>query len=121
MHELSVCQALVEQIEQLAEAHGASGVAWVTLGIGPLSGVEAALLEMAYPIACAGSVAEGSELRITTCPVRVRCLSCGAQTDASPNRLVCGACGDWHTRLIGGDELLLERLELINTPLTETG
>jgi hydrogenase nickel incorporation protein HypA/HybF len=28
------------------------------------------------------------------------------------NRLLCGACGDWHTQVIGGDELLLESVEL---------
>jgi hydrogenase nickel incorporation protein HypA/HybF len=30
------------------------------------------------------------------------------------NRLLCGACGDWHTQVISGDELLLESVELIN-------
>jgi Zn finger protein HypA/HybF involved in hydrogenase expression len=25
---------------------------------------------------------------------------------------VCGTCGDWHTDLIGGDELMLLRVEL---------
>lgn len=33
------------------------------------------------------------------------------------NRLLCGACGDWHTRIISGDELLLESVELeMDTP-----
>jgi len=44
--------------------------------------------------------------------VRVRCRGCGAETMATANRLVCGACGDWHTDLLAGDELLLLRVEL---------
>jgi hydrogenase nickel incorporation protein HypA/HybF len=32
------------------------------------------------------------------------------------NRLTCAACGDWHTRVISGDELLLESVELETTP-----
>ena len=28
------------------------------------------------------------------------------------NRLICGACGDWHTQLLSGDELILESVEL---------
>jgi hydrogenase nickel incorporation protein HypA/HybF len=44
--------------------------------------------------------------------VRVRCEQCGAESEASPNRLLCGACGDYHTRLLSGDELLLVSVEL---------
>jgi hydrogenase nickel incorporation protein HypA/HybF len=42
----------------------------------------------------------------------VRCETCGAESVALPNRLVCGACGDWHTRLVSGDEMLLASVEL---------
>jgi len=42
----------------------------------------------------------------------VRCESCGAETVAEPNKLVCGTCGDWHTRLLSGEEMLLASVEL---------
>ncbi|MCB1724266.1 MAG: hydrogenase maturation nickel metallochaperone HypA [Gammaproteobacteria bacterium] len=112
MHELSVCQALVEQVVRVAREHGAGSVARVTIGVGALSGTEPALLRQAYPIACAGTPAEGSTLEINERPIRVRCALCGAETDARANRLLCGACGDWHTQLLSGDELLLEQVEL---------
>ena len=44
--------------------------------------------------------------------IRVECLTCGEQTDASVNRLVCAACGDYRTQLVSGDELLLKSIEL---------
>jgi hydrogenase nickel incorporation protein HypA/HybF len=44
--------------------------------------------------------------------VRVRCTRCGADCEAAPNRLLCGACGDYRTRLASGDEMLLASLEL---------
>jgi hydrogenase nickel incorporation protein HypA/HybF len=112
MHELSVCLSLLDQVERIAREHGADGVERILLRIGPLSGVEAPLLRNAYPLAAAGSVAEHARLDIETAPVRVRCSACGAETDAAPNRLVCGQCGDWHTRLISGAEMLLASLEL---------
>ena len=111
MHELSICQALIAQVEDIAREHAAR-VAEVHLGIGPLSGVEARLLQDAYPLACAGTAAEGSDLKIETAPVRVRCRTCGAESAATPNRLTCAACGDWHTDLISGDEMLLLRVTL---------
>jgi len=114
MHELSVCQALVGQVENLLKDHYAHRVAQITLGIGPLSGVEPNLLEQAYTIARAGTVAGEAELIVESIPVRVHCDTCGAETSVLPNRLVCGECGDWHTRLISGDECMLMSVEFIN-------
>jgi hydrogenase nickel incorporation protein HypA/HybF len=112
MHELSVCQALVDQVLALARQHQAARVDRILLRLGPLSGIEAALLESAYPLAAAGTVAEGAEIEIEPSPVRVRCRTCGQEGEAQPNRLVCAACGDYHTELVSGDELLLARVEL---------
>lgn len=111
MHELSICQALIAQVEAVAASHR-SAVRRVCLGIGPLAGVEPQLLKDAYPLVCAGTVAEGSQLDIQETAIRVRCRGCGAETAATANRLVCGACGDWHTDLLAGDEMLLLRVEL---------
>lgn len=113
MHELSVCHALLTQVEAVAREHGASRVALIELSIGPLSGVEPRLLEQAFAIASAGTVAEEAGLSLESLPVRVSCVQCGEVTDALPNRLVCGHCGDWHTRLVSGDELLMTRVELV--------
>ncbi len=113
MHELSVCQALIAQVEQIAAQHAAQGVKSVHLRLGPLSGVEPQLLQDAYPMACAGSVAAGSVLLIDLAPLKVKCQTCGAETQASPNRLLCGQCGDYHTQVVSGDEMLLMSVELI--------
>jgi hydrogenase nickel incorporation protein HypA/HybF len=74
--------------------------------------LEPQLLEQAFPLARAGTIAAHAALAIETLPVRVRCETCGAETAATPNRLLCGACGDWHTQLVSGDELLLVSVEL---------
>lgn len=112
MHELSVCVALVAEVERIARERGATEVTRIQLQIGPLSGIETPLLERAWPLAAAGSVAADAELRIGSTGIRVRCTTCGEESDATPNRLLCGACGDFRTRIVSGDELLLERLEL---------
>jgi hydrogenase nickel incorporation protein HypA/HybF len=82
------------------------------LQVGPLSGVEAPLLEHAWPLAAAGTIAADAELVIDTAPVRVRCTRCGIESEAQPNRLLCAGCGDYRTRLVSGDEMLLANLEL---------
>ncbi|MBK1693478.1 hydrogenase nickel incorporation protein HypA [Chromatium weissei] len=112
MHELSLCQALLDQVMQIATEHGATGVTRIVLNIGPLSGVEAMLLQHAYPLVAVGTCAEEAELVIESTPIRVICQDCGAETVATPNRLSCSICTSTHTRLICGNELLLAHLEL---------
>jgi hydrogenase nickel incorporation protein HypA/HybF len=112
MHELSVCQALIRQVQEIAREHRAVAVTSITLHIGPLSGIEADLLTQTFPLASAGSVAETAQLVIEKLPVRVQCESCGGESIVEPNKLVCGTCGDWHTRLLSGDEMLLASVEL---------
>jgi hydrogenase nickel incorporation protein HypA/HybF len=113
VHELSVCQALIAQVEQVVASHAAQGVKSVRVLLGPLSGVEPRLLQDAYSIACAGSVAAESNLFIDMAPLKVKCKTCGAETEVSPNRLLCGKCGDYHTRLVSGDEMILMSVELL--------
>ena len=111
MHELSVCYALLGQVERIAAEHQATEVERIVLALGPLSGVEEKLLRQAWPLASTGTLAERAELVIESSDVVVRCSECGAESPATPNRLLCGACGDFRTRLVSGDEMLLKRLE----------
>jgi hydrogenase nickel incorporation protein HypA/HybF len=102
----------MEQVESIAHERDAKRVTSITIGMGPLSGVEFQLLKNAYPIASAGTVAEDAELVIEHLPIRVRCNQCGSESDALPNKLTCKQCGDWRTTLISGDEMMLMSLEL---------
>lgn len=111
MHELSLCQAVLRLVEPIARQHAAP-VTRVVLRVGALSGAEPALLLRAFPLAAAGSCAEGADLLIEHSPIRVRCLECGVESGASINRLTCPACGAIRTQVIGGDELDLLRVEL---------
>lgn len=112
MHELAVCQSIVDQVSHIAAEHQSSFIEKIYLQIGPLSGVEPDLLQSAFPLACANTAAAKAKLVINTIPIRVRCKSCHAESEVSANRLVCSTCGDWQTTLISGNEMLLERVEL---------
>jgi hydrogenase nickel incorporation protein HypA/HybF len=113
MHELSICQSMLQQLETIAQQENARRVTSITLQIGPLSGVEPELLQQAFPLAAAGTLAEQAELKIENQAVRVHCPKCNGENEVPSNRLVCPECGETHTRLVSGDELLLARLEHI--------
>jgi hydrogenase nickel incorporation protein HypA/HybF len=115
MHELAICQALIGQVADVAREQRASSVSDIYVSVGPLSGVEGPLLQNAFPIAAAGTIAMAAKLHLQTMPIRVVCEECGKESEAAMNRLVCESCGDWRTRLVSGDELLLQRVVLENT------
>ena len=92
----------------------------VYVRLGPLSGAEPPLVQNAFPIAAAGTVAQSAELHLEAAPVRVACGECGLESEVAVNRLLCGHCGDWRTQLVGGDELLLQRVILADTRTGET-
>ena len=112
MHELSICQALIEQVEAVAREHQANNVVSISVQVGPLSGVVPELLERSFSVVQAGTVAEHAEFNIETLPLRVSCNACGAETPAISTRLVCGNCGDWRVRVVSGDQLLLASVEV---------
>jgi len=111
VHELSICQALLSQVTAIAREHGAQTIERIVVEVGPLSGVDGALLGRAFEVARIGSCAAEAALAIDTSQVTVSCLSCGAQSHTAPNRLLCDACGGYRTRIIAGDELNLRRVE----------
>ncbi|MDM8569602.1 hydrogenase maturation nickel metallochaperone HypA [Thiotrichales bacterium HSG1] len=111
MHELSICQATIEQIINIGRDYPNRIVSSITLQIGPLSGVEPLLLEQAFPLVSINTITENAKLIIESLPVKVRCLLCGNESEVAANRLLCQKCGAWQTKLISGDEMLLASLE----------
>lgn len=112
MHELSVCQSIIEQVTRVANENNALRVTKVIVLIGPLSGVEAPLLQHAFPIASVGTIAQDAVLETQKLAIKVRCNICNNENEASISKLLCNACGSWQTTLISGDEMLLQSIEL---------
>jgi hydrogenase nickel incorporation protein HypA/HybF len=57
-------------------------------------------------------VAEHADLAIDHSDVVVHCSQCNCESKALPNRLICGECGDFRTRIVSGDEMILQSVEL---------
>ena len=116
MHELAICQSLLREVERAAHEHGAQAVTAIFVTVGPLSGVEPALLARAFSVARVGTIADEAQLEIRESGVTVWCDECQQETVVAANALVCGKCQGWQVRLRSGDELLLQRLILATDP-----
>ena len=113
MHELSLCQNIIDQLQDLARQHHAASVSRVEVQVGVLSGVEPQLLEVAFRSAQAGTIAEHATLVTEVVTPRVACLACGQESAASASDLRCAACGSVQTRLVSGGELILAHVALV--------
>ena len=118
MHELAICQSLLAQVEEIARENEAGRVSVITVQIGPLSGVVPALMKRTFTVARRGTRAANAKLVMEETQARIRCRGCGSEATVPGNKLLCPACGDFQTSLIGGDELILKTVTL-NAPEQE--
>ena len=112
MHELSIAQALVEQVEEAATKEHALHVVRVVIAVGALSGVDSESLRFLFPLVAEGTVADGAELVIERVAARVRCLACGQEAQTEATFIGCSACGAKEVELSAGRELNIKTVEL---------
>lgn len=112
MHELSIAQALVEQVEAAATKEHALRVVRVVIVVGALSGVDGEALRTLFPLVAEGTVTAGAELVIEPVPTRVRCHACGQESSAGDYFIGCVACGSKDVELSAGRELNIQSVEL---------
>jgi hydrogenase nickel incorporation protein HypA/HybF len=111
MHEYSLVEALVRRVEEEARRRGAVAVHGVTVRVGELSGVDAALFRTAYETFRAGTICERAPLTLRevlaswSCP---RCLRPILRGEV----LRCPDCRDAGRLDEGGDALTLDRIEM---------
>jgi hydrogenase nickel incorporation protein HypA/HybF len=110
MHEYSLVLSLIERVEAEALANKAKSIKRVTIRVGALSGVEPELLSSAFEIARTGTKCEDATLVVVRTPANWECPDCHAAIDPEVG-LLCPACGTGG-RLVGGDEILFERMEI---------
>lgn len=112
MHELSLCQAIVETLQEQATVHGFASVRRVRLEVGPLAAVAPDAMLFGFDVATRGTLAEGAVLDIITLPMDAWCCSCKKAVDVAERFDPCPLCGDFSVRINGGDELRIKDLEV---------
>ena len=117
MHERSLVRSLIDQVRQIAAANGGGPVRKVFVQIGPLAGVEPALVatawdEMHGDASGADRVFAESVLIIEQVRLMARCRECEVMFEPTNFRFRCPACGSVRTETTSGDGVVLDRIEL---------
>jgi hydrogenase nickel incorporation protein HypA/HybF len=110
MHEYSIVSALLDQVTAAARARQAIAVTRVQLAIGRAAGIEVELLRTAFEMSRRGTVAAVADLDVREVAATWACRACGHEV-AAGGLLRCPDCGG-PPRLLAGDEIVLERLEM---------
>ena len=113
MHEMSIVQALIEQVEEEIDRSGQTGrVTRLDLSIGTLSGVHVDSIRFAFELLSPGTIVQDAELFIDQPKAHIHCRDCGATTPISELTMACPLCGGGDVSIEGGTDLLLQSIEL---------
>lgn len=116
MHEFSIGQTLVAAVlKELDQLEGKPiRLKKARVAAGAYHRLVPASLKLAYKILSKGTPAEGSSLLIKTIPIKVKCNQCGWKGSTRDICFVCRKCGGVDLKIIGGQELCLESIEVEN-------
>ncbi len=112
MHEMSICESIMEVIEGQAVEQKFTQVLAVCLEIGPLAGVELEALLFSYEVVTRGTLAENSRLDIIELPMNAWCMLCSKKVDVKARFDACPDCGSYQVQITGGDELRIKNMEV---------
>jgi hydrogenase nickel insertion protein HypA len=112
MHEYSVVQALLEQIEDVAKENDATKVTKIVVKIGVMSGIEAHLLEIAFNTFKEKTICDGAAFVIHIQPIKIRCNSCQKESELDKVHYCCPECESIDVTVIDGEDMFLMSLEM---------
>lgn len=111
MHELSICNAIVNTASKHADGHS---VSQVTVQIGHLRQVVPDALQFSWQVVSDATPLEDAALVIEQVPAVVKCASCGGRTTLDLPILACAHCEGFDVKLISGEELVVVSIELVD-------
>jgi len=114
MHEYSIAQAIVEQVDEIARKHDAHKVTKVVIEVGKLRGVLPDILSWGFEVAATDTLAAGARLEVEEIPIRIQCRSCGAESQLDEPAFICRSCHSFDVAQLSGGELILKSLEIEN-------
>lgn len=113
MHDIESCRAILGIVDEESKKHNGKRVVRLKISIGSLSGTDPEHLKDTLTLCSRGTVAEGAEMEIIKIPAKIRCLACDYVFESyAPGIPNCKNCRSSKTKMIGGDGVTLESLEI---------
>lgn len=113
MHELSIVEALIDQVHEELDQAGQQGrVLRLDLSIGRLSGVNGDSIRFAFELLGPGTRVEDAEIVIEAPKAVCNCRACKSQVEIEELVVQCPACSSSEIVIEGGHDLVLQSIDI---------
>lgn len=112
MHEMSLVQSIIKQVEAFIGEQKITQVSTVTVSVGALSGVDVDSLTFWFPVVAQKSCLARANLVVQRVEGCAKCQDCQARY-ALPTLLTpCPVCNSYQRAVIAGKELFIQSIEV---------
>ena len=112
MHEMSLCEGIIQLIEQQSVEQQFNSVTSVCLEIGTLAAVEIEAMRFSFDAIAKGTIADAAKLEIISIQGRAECPACTQQTQITARFDLCPQCGHYPLNILAGEEMRIKELEV---------
>ena len=112
MHEMSLCESVLQVLEENAGIHGYQRVKTVCLDIGALAQIEIEAMRFSFEVVTRGTLADQAALEINEIPGSAWCLVCAGSVPVKQRFDACPCCGSHQLQVIGGADMKVKALEV---------
>ncbi|MEV7970518.1 hydrogenase maturation nickel metallochaperone HypA [Sphaerisporangium sp. NPDC088356] len=109
MHEYGIAESILAAVEGRADGRR---IRRARVQVGAMLRVAEPSINDAWALVAEGTVAEGARLDLVTLPIRLTCRACGKTATSVDPYAVCPGCGAPDVDTEGGDDLVLESIQL---------
>jgi len=112
MHEMSLCEGVLQILQMEAGKQGFKRVKTVWLEIGELSSVEIEAMRFSFDVVMKNTLADSAQLEIIQKPGVAWCMQCAKTVSVKQRYDECPDCGSYPLQITGGDEMKIKELEV---------
>ncbi|MDF0521107.1 hydrogenase maturation nickel metallochaperone HypA [Bradyrhizobium yuanmingense] len=112
MHEMALCEGIMEIVEEEARRRSFSKVRTVCVEIGALSHVDAEAMKFCFPVVAVRTIADGAVLEIVELPGVAWCMACSRSVEIAQRYAPCPCCGSYKLQVTAGEKMRLKELEI---------
>lgn len=119
MHELSMAEAIVETVLDVAKKNDAQEIVEVTIEVGELTMLNPEQVKFLLGVLAEDTLIEGAEIIIEDVPVEIKCRNCEftglANTEGSDHYLaivLCPKCDERNVEILKGRECNVKTIKI---------
>ena len=113
MHEMSLCESILQILEAESQKQNFSKVNLVRLEIGTLSHVEPEAMKFCFDAVTRGTLADSARLDIIEPPGQAWCMDCEKTVTIAKRYDACPDCEGHKLTVTAGEEMRIKDLEVV--------